>query len=65
MKGLPEKADGLILICFYALMYFAIPVSYLYALWSDIKHDNFAMFAADLILIPMGIVHGLILLIWG
>ena len=36
--------------------------AYLYALWFDIQHNNMTRFAADALIAPVGIVHGIILL---
>ena len=60
-----KKLTEIIGVILTVLAVITAPIFYLYALWIDCKHDHFAMFAADLLVPPIGMIHGLILLIWG
>ena len=37
-------------------------VAWLYALWVDILHNHWERFVADAVFVPLGIIHGIILL---
>ncbi len=56
-KGATETGAGI----FVAILGITLPFSYLYALWWDLKHSGFLIFALDMIIFPFGIFRGLYL----
>lgn len=65
MAALKEKSSGLATTILYLVSVLTAPMFYIYALCLDFNHENWGMFAADLAIVPMGMIHGLILFIQG